>query len=249
MLLGLLMVHHLHELHHLLVVEKRARCCRSRSQPHPPGEAQPPRPRSSSLVSLLHPRSAGRPEMGSRGGIPAGLDAVAAVPPGGVGVLAGGCSWVRAPDLGSVEEAGAQQSSHTQHRAGGFQAANCSEHARTSAGRPETDSFPGQLCLPWVLEAPWRQSHDFLRTRSSAPGAWLHREPGCVRTGTVPAPHRLCQPHTSCLDVLPVAAVFSFLALWGGSGPAQHPWCSSCLHPSPSGCLGLVTARGGEQRV
>lgn len=109
--------------------------------------------------------------------------------------------------------------------------------------------FPGQLCLPWVLEAPWRQSHDFLRTRSSAPGAWLHREPGCVRTGTVPAPHRLCQPHTSCLDVLPVAAVFSFLALWGGSGPAQHPWCSSCLHPSPSNCLGLVTARGGEQRV
>lgn len=57
------MVHHLHELHHLLVVEKRARCCRSRSQPHPPGEAQPPRPRSSSLVSLLHPHSAGRPEM------------------------------------------------------------------------------------------------------------------------------------------------------------------------------------------
>uniref|UniRef100_A0A8B9URA0 Sodium/hydrogen exchanger n=1 Tax=Anas zonorhyncha TaxID=75864 RepID=A0A8B9URA0_9AVES len=32
-------------------------------------------------------------------------------------------------------------------------------------------------------------------------------------------------------------------------GPAQHPWCSSCLHPSPSSCLGPGTARGGEQRV
>ena len=51
-----------------------------------------------------------------------------------------------------------------------------------------------------------------------------------------------------CLDVLPIAAVFSFLALLGGSCPAQPPWHSSCAHPSPSSCLGPVSWEGWSWR-
>lgn len=65
-----------------------------------------------------------------------------------------------------------------------------------------------------------------------------------VRTGTPLAANLLCQPHACCLDAFPIAAVFSFLALLGGSCPAQHPWYSSCPRPSPSSCLGPISWEG-----
>lgn len=65
-----------------------------------------------------------------------------------------------------------------------------------------------------------------------------------VCTGTPLATDLLCQPHACCLDVSPIAVVFSCLALLGGSCPAQHPWRSSCPHPSPSSCLGPISWEG-----
>lgn len=42
-----------------------------------------------------------------------------------------------------------------------------------------------------------------------------------------------------------MAAAFCFLALLGDGSPAWHP--SSCLHPSPSSCLGLVSWEGTKE--
>lgn len=52
-------------------------------------------------------------------------------------------------------------------------------------------------------------------------------------------------PHSAHPGVLPMAAAFCFLALLGDGSPAWHP--SSCLHPSPSSCLGLVSWEGTKE--
>lgn len=160
------------------------------------------------------------------------------VPPSS-GLSACGCTSVRFGDLADgllqpLQEAAAQQPIPTRPLASRSQVAQSTHGPQLGEQR----SAPFHCSsIPWVLEALQKQSHDLLRTE-----VWLHQEPGCIRTGTHLALVWLCQPHSAHPGVLPMAAAFCFLALLGDGSPAWHP--SSCLHPSPSSCLGLVSWEG-----